>query len=444
MRRGLIVGGIALICACGRTSFNEFDTVADQGESSAATSADTSSESSAETGAMIDLPGDTDTATTTTGDGDGDTGDGDGDPAGVCGDGVVDAGEACDLGELNDDSGACTSACAEAICGDGLVFAGVEDCDDGDLDDSDACTSLCSAPACDDGIRSGDETDVDCGGGCSVCLVGQACAIGDDCESLACDVDTCAWPLSCADLRVLEPALGDGIYSIDPLAQGPYEVACDMTTSGGGWTLVLVASDDGDDTFTWDQQTLLSTDTTLVGDIGSLDRDFKSAAYHEVGFADVLFRHAPSDVWAQYDAVGDGAASFGGHVEAVGAPICDDTLPGNGHELSDGTLTAGGGLCDTDLYFNLGDHDYGVDNCNDLAGGLFNNATYGPVWNSGFNDGCDFDDPSYASLGPSNPCNGCPDDEGARETNSIGWGEATASNTGQPDQAENFMVVYVR
>src|SRR5690606_38461702 len=41
--------------------------------------------------------------------------------ASVCGDGVEQPGEACDLGPLNDDYGACTRECALAVCGDGLL-----------------------------------------------------------------------------------------------------------------------------------------------------------------------------------------------------------------------------------------------------------------------------------------------------------------------------------
>ena len=41
---------------------------------------------------------------------------------------------------------------------------------------------------------------------------------------------------SCADLYK-KGATEDAIYTIDPDGQGKFKVRCDMTTSGGGWTL---------------------------------------------------------------------------------------------------------------------------------------------------------------------------------------------------------------
>jgi len=46
-------------------------------------------------------------------------------PVPVCGNGVVEDGEACDDGN-DDDTDACLTTCVAARCGDGIVHAGVE------------------------------------------------------------------------------------------------------------------------------------------------------------------------------------------------------------------------------------------------------------------------------------------------------------------------------
>lgn len=49
-------------------------------------------------------------------------------------------------------------------------------------------------PKCDDGIKNGHETDVDCGGGCGVCALGQGCGSAADCGSGACAHGSCVKP----------------------------------------------------------------------------------------------------------------------------------------------------------------------------------------------------------------------------------------------------------
>lgn len=53
-------------------------------------------------------------------------------------------------------------------------------------------------PKCDDADRNGNETDVDCGGSCRGCLVGQTCATTSDCAGTACSGGSCSAP-SCSD-----------------------------------------------------------------------------------------------------------------------------------------------------------------------------------------------------------------------------------------------------
>ena len=114
-------------------------------------------------------------ATSTDGDADTET-DGDTDPsttaaqettaatsgtdAPICGDGVLDPGEACDDGNDADDD-ACLSTCELATCGDGVVWAGVEACDPGG-EDSDTCDHDCTPAVCGDGLTNhaaGEECD---------------------------------------------------------------------------------------------------------------------------------------------------------------------------------------------------------------------------------------------------------------------------------------------
>ena len=56
--------------------------------------------------------------------------------------------------------------------------------------DSGVCSgdpALCSAPSCEDNVRNGDETDVDCGGDCDPCGVGDECGGDGDCSSNICE-----------------------------------------------------------------------------------------------------------------------------------------------------------------------------------------------------------------------------------------------------------------
>jgi len=262
--------------------------------------------------------------------------------------------------------------------------------------------------------------------------------------TLACANGACAYPTSCADLHLKNPDLGDGIYAIDPGDGAPYEVYCDMIHGEGGWTLTMVVSDDGQNTWTWDTRDLFSTNEMVVGSIEMLNRDFKSPAHHDLEFYDLLFVHAPSEMWAEYDDVGAGSESLAELIASIDEPVCNYGLAGDGYPLSAGTLLGKeeeSNLCDTDLYFNLGDHEGNQGNIMDCEA-FGNNSTYGPGWNHGGNAGCPFDDPSDFALGPEygDGNTNFPD----VEERGLGFARALGLNAGEAGSATNFMHIYVR
>ncbi len=207
------------------------------------------------------------------------------------------AGGACLPGQVPlpcDDTNPCTDdACLPA---QGCVHtANTLPCDDGNactLDDTCAAGACKGGPAvdCSDGNLC---TDDDCepAAGCTYvvnmvpCDDGNACTVGDACASGACaggpspncqDGNTCTTdgcapasgctytplpdkspcdpdgsckagtcvpnpPLDCNALHKKQPGLPSGTYTIDPDGSGgnaPLDVYCDMTTDGGGWTML--------------------------------------------------------------------------------------------------------------------------------------------------------------------------------------------------------------
>jgi cysteine-rich repeat protein len=136
-----------------------------------------------------------------------------------CGDGIVDAGEACDDGNTQNGDG-CQAACVLPLCGDGIIdIPQGEQCDDANADDGDTCTRLCLAASCgdgfvqrgveecDEGAENSDSIPDACRSNCAAAFCGDAVIdSGEACDEGDANADTagalcrndCALP-SCGD-----------------------------------------------------------------------------------------------------------------------------------------------------------------------------------------------------------------------------------------------------
>ena len=99
--------------------------------------------------------------------------------------GALEASDSCDVLREED--------CG--VCADGGI------CDDG----------TCLEATCDDEVQNQDETDVDCGGSCPGCLLGQSCQEDSDCAQGQCEGDICVRARSSDGLIALYTFIeGDG------------------------------------------------------------------------------------------------------------------------------------------------------------------------------------------------------------------------------------------
>lgn len=138
-------------------------------------------------------------------------------PGPFCGNTMVDGPEACDDGNQVDDD-ECTNTCALASCGDGKKQP-AEECDDANVDDSDACLATCIAAKCGDGVTqvgvdecddgNADETD-GCLATCKLAKCGDG-AVQVGVETCDDGVNDGAYGGCAKDCKALAPYCGDKI-----------------------------------------------------------------------------------------------------------------------------------------------------------------------------------------------------------------------------------------
>lgn len=110
------------------------------------------------------------------------------------------------------------------------------------------------------------------------------------------ELDATVAPLaSCKAIKAADPSAKDGLYRIDPDGSGvgaPFTVRCEMTTAGGGWTLV-------------GRELPGSGSATKAGPLQFLDADTKNpdalAGGTESGILGARMNGLYTDVWLAWD-----------------------------------------------------------------------------------------------------------------------------------------------
>lgn len=128
-------------------------------------------------------------------------------------------------------------------------------------------------------------------GQCWVCDNYPGCGYGT-CYVRCCKVQTVVaggTPRSCKEAKEWNPTATSGEYTIDPDGDGgmaPFKVYCDMTTDGGGWTLVMKLHKDSNrfvyHSAYWENDDLYNENSTNMDFADAKFRSFTTVPFTQV------------------------------------------------------------------------------------------------------------------------------------------------------------------
>ena len=177
--------------------------------------------------------------------------------------------------------------------------------DGGDCDDGDSAYNPGATTGCDGGDYDCDgvvDNDADGDG-----YADSACG-GDDCDdtdpAITATGEEYECPATdCADVLAIRPSAADGNYWIDPDGSGDaFEIFCDMTSEGGGWTLAAHIDDVNDPYFEaqtdepWETDSVRN-ETTFPSMTSDISVSAKYATWSRMDVTDMYIYYKNDDVY---------------------------------------------------------------------------------------------------------------------------------------------------